>query len=735
LAKERHIAPQWQVDRVRPELGYSGKGGVLYAERLELLQSTTCCSEHFSFDPLSEDPSIPSAETAAAINRFKLDYESPDYEIGSWEMLESRASDVGWLTDQLLSAIDHSARPTLQDIPVRVTDKRNLAASCGSNHEASWITIDNGLIEYIEYVTRLLTIQIFRPLTSEYLIDPPSHETTLHLLRWAGQLFDRGQWPISARPISRMHFRHALNHNLARLRVGGSLFLIGHEFAHVIHGHAGSADHLLRNIERTVDELGYFLRDLRHPQEAKNILQGHEMEADDYAVDLALRVAIALEPEQEYRSQLEAGIFFPLIATSLGELVMLDQLQGDYGQFNRIYARSHSTAFVRLKRLLKRMHGEMTPLGVELVNTYWEQLQEVASELDHSSAEALPPRVPAPTVFQVRVDEEPHEFVVKNISEQQYLDRIQLLIKAGTYQDALSGLDEYPTVRRALECEAEGIAWAMGDGVAHLFQLRGAILSFLRNYAEAIYWYDKVLSSNSYDKACELWADKGICHYELRDYDKAMECAEKALAMNINEERGWTVLIRSLYYSSKHQAAFEAGHRAIEAIGGQPSLLLALASLSAEEHRFEDALALNFAALKKLPVDERCSALFNRGLYLNCLGRHQEAVEALRAALATCRDDNHAQNGSMKAEIWRQIGLSFQFSGDLAHPDAEEALKNVLRLRPGDEVASCLLARIDMDKGAFDVALKWIESALRICPELEGLAAMRAKILLHVASG
>jgi hypothetical protein len=312
-----------------------------YRKRLRYLDNRLNgrCFAEFDADPLSQLDRNSIGEIPVVMKQLENDGWGTEIALG-WLIWESKLNSIDWIADQLLGAMKDTQRKNLAEIPVRITDTGKLAVLCDSENNVYWITIDRALVSFIDYVSRLIHIEAFRPKRNEYLFDPPTHEDVVRLLKLAGSYYHRGEWSASIRPISRMHFRHMLNPNLTIARLGSLLFILAHEYGHIALGH-------LNEIHRLVSGIA--------PQGAL----GKEIMADQYAMSITLSTIAKLWPEDEHRAHCEIGIFLYLMELNLAEVVIQIKTQGNPKELEN-YCISHSTGFARLMRLLESHNEQLS---------------------------------------------------------------------------------------------------------------------------------------------------------------------------------------------------------------------------------------------------------------------------------------------------------------------------------------------------------------------------------------
>ena len=329
------------------------KDNTFYIKRLKSLQKMHKGNAlmQFGIDPFDDmDPRTGSIETTGTVKGFEEDGLSQGV-IGTWLIMESRANSIDWNVDQLLNSMKESDREKLSVIPVRIIDANKLDINIIYNNDDIYITIDRSLVLFVDYILRLINIEIFRPVKSEFLSDPPSHEDVLKLIKKAGSYYHRGEWSSSIYPISKMHFRQALNLNLARAKIGAIIFLIAHEYGHIRSNHTSD---FYRNIRSW--DLGDYSASF-----------GLEIQADQYAIELVISTIANLTPLKSDRAHFEIGIILFLIGLNLVETVILIELNFDFDEFKRSYAQTHGTGFSRLKFLINNNKELFTPQTLSML--------------------------------------------------------------------------------------------------------------------------------------------------------------------------------------------------------------------------------------------------------------------------------------------------------------------------------------------------------------------------------
>lgn len=135
-----------------------------------------------------------------------------------------------------------------------------------------------------------------------------------------------------------------------------------------------------------------------------------------------------------------------------------------------------------------------------------------------------------------------------------------------------------------------------------------------------------------------------------------------------------------------------------------------LGSALAQQGRHAEAIEHFRAALAVAP--DRVDARFNLGQSLRKLGRPGEAVPEFRRAL---------EHSTADAELYNAMGLALAETENL--PLAARALEEAVRLRPDYAEACNNLGTVYARQGRFGDAVRAFEQALRLAPDLPGVRA------------
>lgn len=130
---------------------------------------------------------------------------------------------------------------------------------------------------------------------------------------------------------------------------------------------------------------------------------------------------------------------------------------------------------------------------------------------------------------------------------------------------------------------------------------------------------------------------------------------------------------------------------------------LAMGQIATDEQRFETALNHFLVALKLSPLQTKVTYVLhnNAGYCLNQLGRHQEAEQHCRLALAI---------DSLRPSAYRNLGISLL--GQKDHKSAAWALVESVKADASDPKAHHLLSNLVEKNPALRIECPWIDGAL-----------------------
>jgi len=173
---------------------------------------------------------------------------------------------------------------------------------------------------------------------------------------------------------------------------------------------------------------------------------------------------------------------------------------------------------------------------------------------------------------------------------------------------------------------------------------------------------------------------------ESGQLEAAWQNAEAALDINPKLASAWAARGRVMRAIGRHRQALADYHRSLGLAPGNQEILLEVAELNQHLGRPQRALAtLHALADTYSPGEEPQRVLHLTGLAYMALGRHQEGIEKLAAALIA---------GDATAEMYYHLGEAQLLAG---HPlQAAEAARQALALEPHHPQSVELLGRLGL---------------------------------------
>lgn len=152
--------------------------------------------------------------------------------------------------------------------------------------------------------------------------------------------------------------------------------------------------------------------------------------------------------------------------------------------------------------------------------------------------------------------------------------------------------------------------------------LKGASLSSLGKYQEAIAYFDKALELNP--KNAIAWSNKGASLSSLGKDQEAVEYYDKALELNPKYTIAWSNKGYSLLSLGKDQEAIAYFDKALE-LNPKDEIAWSNKGYSlGKATKYREAIACYNNALEINPI--YANAWRNKGYYLGRVGKHQEAI-------------------------------------------------------------------------------------------------------------
>jgi len=147
-------------------------------------------------------------------------------------------------------------------------------------------------------------------------------------------------------------------------------------------------------------------------------------------------------------------------------------------------------------------------------------------------------------------------------------------------------------------------------------------------YSEAIECYDKALALDP--NLASAWSYKGVALANQGKYSEAIECYDKAIAINPNEALAWNNKGLALIGQGKYSEALECIDKAIAINPNYADVWATKGVALANQGKYPEAI---ICLDKAIAIDPNLAAVwYNKGLVLQVLGRNTEAQECFDKA-------------------------------------------------------------------------------------------------------
>lgn len=240
------------------------------------------------------------------------------------------------------------------------------------------------------------------------------------------------------------------------------------------------------------------------------------------------------------------------------------------------------------------------------------------------------------------------------------------------------------------------------------------------NTDKAIYFYNKLIDKNPYDPS--YWTGLAKCHFNLQEYDKAIEACDFALAADENFGEAHTTKAHCLFYLENEEEAVHEYQLALQNNSLSPDLAhmfigLAYANLEKWESSYksyEDAL--NYIGNDNSPI--LVDIYSNMAFCLSKLGRYKEAHLLCKKALKKL---------PQSVDIYLQEGRIYldedNFEG------AKRCWDLALRCAPEAETLMQIGGH-SLDYGMVENARLCFEQAKNLDPEYPGINGRLASVCM-----
>jgi tetratricopeptide (TPR) repeat protein len=182
-----------------------------------------------------------------------------------------------------------------------------------------------------------------------------------------------------------------------------------------------------------------------------------------------------------------------------------------------------------------------------------------------------------------------------------------------------------------------------------------------------------------------FWVRLAEMHLALGRLDEAQKCAQQALGLDPKSPAAWAVRARVMRAAGYPQQALADNLRTLDYAPHDRQILLEVAETYRELNQPERALqTLQTLSDTYAPGEEPAQVSYLTGLACLALGRYDDAVESLAAAIG---------RGPALPEMYCKLGEAHLMAGRLA--EAAQAARQALALAPQHAPAHQLLGRIE----------------------------------------
>ena len=176
---------------------------------------------------------------------------------------------------------------------------------------------------------------------------------------------------------------------------------------------------------------------------------------------------------------------------------------------------------------------------------------------------------------------------------------------------------------------------------------KGHALQNLKQYEKAIRCYDKAFEINPQREFA--WSDKGVALYNLKRYGEAIRCYDKAVEINPQDDFAWNNKGNALRDLKQYEEAIRCYDKSLELNPQNEVAWLNKATALGDLKRYAESIVCYDSVLEIDPLKE--NAWNNKGNILRKLKRYQEAI--------TCYDRALELNPQFHSP-WYNKGTAFQ---------------------------------------------------------------------------
>ena len=224
------------------------------------------------------------------------------------------------------------------------------------------------------------------------------------------------------------------------------------------------------------------------------------------------------------------------------------------------------------------------------------------------------------------------------------------------------------------------------------------------NFRDAITAYDKITAIHPDD--CRAWSNKGVCHSDLKENDKALECLDRAIQLDPFYVYALSTKASILAQSGKLAEASALMDRALEIDPNFLDALLNKSALLIQQKRHEESKHFIARCLTIQPANRRAMMLKIRSIVDPFIAKHprsnllegtskgeeqgfREIMECLDPLMVMIKENPR------NFQAYRYAAILFYL---LRHPNARDMLETASKHAASDTVVAQCLLQLDSEE-------------------------------------
>jgi tetratricopeptide (TPR) repeat protein len=169
---------------------------------------------------------------------------------------------------------------------------------------------------------------------------------------------------------------------------------------------------------------------------------------------------------------------------------------------------------------------------------------------------------------------------------------------------------------------------------------KGIFLFILKQYNDAINYFNGIIINNKSDKDAWLW--KGNCLVDIRQYEDAIDCFNKVIELNKNNEYVWFFKGKCLYIMVQYTKAIDCFNKAIKLNKNNEYAWFWKGKCLYNIGQYMEAI--NFFN-KSIDINKNNEIAWRwKGKCLSDMGQCEEAIDCFDMAIKLSKNDKNAYN-------------------------------------------------------------------------------------------